>query len=104
MACALAVFVPLMKSLFGRVPTMPRVPIFSLPLPCGGWKTPPWKAPRTMSDEEQYLCVGICMADPDSGYCLGCGRPPFESPGIVAEVVNIQTPNNSTSQDPDHPE
>ncbi|MBK7414599.1 MAG: DUF1289 domain-containing protein [Dechloromonas sp.] len=57
-----------------------------------------------MSDEEQYLCVGICMADPDSGYCLGCGRPPFESPGIVAEVVNIQTPNNSTSQDPDHPE
>lgn len=57
-----------------------------------------------MSDEAQYLCVGICMADPDSGYCLGCGRPPFESPGIVAEVVSIPTPSKSTSQDPDHPE
>jgi hypothetical protein len=57
-----------------------------------------------MSDDEQYLCVGICMADPDSGYCLGCGRPPFESPVIVAEVVAQHTPNKSTRQDPDHPE
>ena len=57
-----------------------------------------------MSDEEQYLCVGICMADPDSGYCLGCGRPPFESPGIVAEVVPQQITSQSTRQDPDHPE
>jgi hypothetical protein len=24
-----------------------------------------------------YLCVGVCMDDPDSGYCLGCGRPPL---------------------------
>jgi hypothetical protein len=23
------------------------------------------------------LCVGVCMNDPDSGYCLGCGRPPL---------------------------
>ena len=57
-----------------------------------------------MSDEEQYLCVGICMADPDSGYCLGCGRPPLESPGIVAEVVSIPILSKSTSQDPDNPE
>ena len=57
-----------------------------------------------MSDDEQYLCVGICMADPDSGYCLGCGRPPLESPGIVAEVVSIPILSKSTSQDPDNPE
>jgi hypothetical protein len=43
-----------------------------------------------MSDsEEEYLCVGICMPDPDSGYCLGCGRPPLPvslvTQGIVAE-------------------
>lgn len=25
---------------------------------------------------DDYPCVGICMIDPDSGYCLGCGRPP----------------------------
>ncbi len=26
---------------------------------------------------DDYLCTGVCMADPDSGYCLGCGRPPL---------------------------
>ncbi|MBL8422146.1 MAG: DUF1289 domain-containing protein [Candidatus Accumulibacter phosphatis] len=40
-------------------------------------------------NDDDYLCVGICMADPDSGYCLGCGRPPLPvsaaSQGIVAE-------------------
>jgi hypothetical protein len=44
-----------------------------------------------MQEEEGYLCVGICMPDPDSGYCLGCGRPPLPvsmlSQGIVAEEV-----------------
>ena len=44
-----------------------------------------------MTEDEQYLCVGICMADPDSGYCLGCGRPPLDSPQIVAEVVKPTT-------------
>ena len=57
-----------------------------------------------MSDDEQYLCIGICMADPDSGYCLGCGRPPLDSPGIVAEAVSVPTQNQSTRQDPDNPE
>jgi hypothetical protein len=41
-------------------------------------------------EEDQYLCVGVCMADPDSGYCLGCGRPPLGEPGIVAEAVSLQ--------------
>lgn len=31
-------------------------------------------------DQEDYPCVGVCIADPDSGYCLGCGRPPLPSP------------------------
>ncbi|MDS4015398.1 MAG: DUF1289 domain-containing protein [Candidatus Accumulibacter sp.] len=43
------------------------------------------------SNNDDYLCVGICMADPDSGYCLGCGRPPLpvagDQPAIVAEVM-----------------
>jgi len=42
--------------------------------------------------EELYQCVGVCMADPDSGYCLGCGRPPLSAPGIVAELVVPTTP------------
>ena len=24
--------------------------------------------------EADYPCVGICMNDPDTGYCIGCGR------------------------------
>ena len=43
-----------------------------------------------MSDDNQedpYPCIGICTADPDSGYCLGCGRPPLASPETVAEAV-----------------
>ncbi|MCP5248841.1 MAG: DUF1289 domain-containing protein [Candidatus Accumulibacter sp.] len=39
--------------------------------------------------EDDFLCVGVCMFDPDSGYCLGCGRPPEpvsgQAQGIVAE-------------------
>lgn len=36
-----------------------------------------------MDTEEIYPCVGICTADPDSGYCLGCGRPPLDAPLVV---------------------
>jgi uncharacterized protein len=27
-------------------------------------------------------CLGICMIDPDSGACLGCGRLPEEISGV----------------------
>ena len=58
----------------------------------------------SMDNEDQYLCVGICMVDPDSGYCLGCGRPPLDAPEVVAEIVTlIRTPRPTTS-DPDNPE
>ncbi len=58
----------------------------------------------TDNDEELYPCVGICMADPDSGYCLGCGRPPLASPDVVVEVA-VPTPGISTSDNgPDEPE
>ena len=32
-----------------------------------------------MSDS---LCVGVCMIDPDTGACLGCGRIPEEIGGV----------------------
>ncbi|MDP3538129.1 MAG: DUF1289 domain-containing protein [Azonexus sp.] len=54
--------------------------------------------------EDQYLCVGVCMADPDSGYCLGCGRPPLGEPQIVAEAVQPSTGPSSHRADPDTPE
>jgi hypothetical protein len=55
-------------------------------------------------DEDQYICVGICMADPDSGYCLGCGRPPLGAPKIVAEAVQRSSQPTNTRSDPDSPE
>ena len=56
------------------------------------------------AQEDLYLCVGICMADPDSGYCLGCGRPPLGSPQIVAEAAtNVAQPANADA-DPERPE
>jgi uncharacterized protein len=58
-----------------------------------------------MTEEEHYHCVGVCMADPDSGYCVGCGRPPLPSPATV--VVEKQTPQRidllPSSGDPDTP-
>jgi hypothetical protein len=59
----------------------------------------------TDTDETIYPCVGICMADPDSGYCLGCGRPPLGEPGIVAELA-VATTRQPTQRDgtPEKPE
>ena len=58
-----------------------------------------------MNDEEIYVCVGICQADPDSGYCMGCGRPPLESPGIVAvrEEIRPAAEPPASTDDPDTP-
>ena len=37
--------------------------------------------------EDDYLCVGVCLYDPDSGYCLGCGRPPLDVSITVRKIV-----------------
>lgn len=56
------------------------------------------------NEEELYQCVGVCMTDPDSGYCLGCGRPPLDAPDIVVEVVIPTSPTPTNGSDPDTPE
>lgn len=33
-----------------------------------------------MSNDVQ--CVGVCIIDPDTGACLGCGRLPEEISGV----------------------
>ena len=86
-------------------------PAFWPPSPGADWSSPrrPAKyaamaSDRTMNNEEDlYPCVGICMADPDSGYCLGCGRPPLASPAIVAEISQPVVAPSQTSSDPDSP-
>jgi predicted Fe-S protein YdhL (DUF1289 family) len=34
--------------------------------------------------EIDYICVGICRVDPESGVCLGCGRPPPDETSAAA--------------------
>ena len=57
--------------------------------------------------EADYPCVGICMNDPDTGYCIGCGRPPWpvNAQGIVATEVHLALPPLPTDapSDPDSP-
>ena len=55
-------------------------------------------------EEDPYLCVGICMLDPDSGYCLGCGRPPLGALEIVAEVAPRSSHAANSGAHPETPE
>lgn len=35
----------------------------------------PVDAMADQENEDLYPCIGVCMADPSSGLCQGCGRP-----------------------------
>jgi hypothetical protein len=50
-----------------------------------------------MSDQENedlYPCIGVCMADPASGLCQGCGRP-------LAEPETPEPPDENASIPPE---
>ena len=39
-------------------------------------KTPsPLPESPLVDEDAAYPCIGVCMADPESGLCQGCGRP-----------------------------
>jgi len=59
-----------------------------------------------MDDQEHYICVGICMPDPDSGTCLGCGRPPLGDPTAVVATQELPVRGNLApgTGDPDSPQ
>ncbi|MEO8410457.1 MAG: DUF1289 domain-containing protein [Propionivibrio sp.] len=44
--------------------------------------------------DEFYPCVGVCMTDPDSGYCVGCGRPPAGTPGTEVDPAGQPDADN----------
>lgn len=48
-----------------------------------------------MSNDSQ--CVGVCMIDPDTGACLGCGRLPEEIHGVPVAPTPTATPAASTA-------
>ena len=54
-----------------------------------------------MSDdnEDLYPCVGVCMSDPETGVCMGCGRPPLASPDVAIEVVPPAPAQTQASND-----
>ena len=36
-------------------------------------------------------CIGVCVVDPDTGACLGCGRLP-------EEISGVPVPSSTTSK------
>ncbi len=54
-----------------------------------------------MSDDNKdlYPCVGVCMSDPETGVCMGCGRPPLGSPDVAIEVVPPAPAQTQASND-----
>lgn len=58
-----------------------------------------------MSDdsEDLYQCVGVCMSDPETGVCMGCGRPPLGGPDVNVELVPVSRGIPDTDGDPDSP-
>lgn len=53
--------------------------------------------------EDLYQCVGVCMSDPDSGYCMGCGRPPMGSPDVAIEIVRPPVTGEKPIAETDNP-
>lgn len=43
--------------------------------------------PPPIDDDSAYPCIGVCMADPESGLCQGCGRPLAEPQAPEADGV-----------------
>lgn len=57
----------------------------------------------TEENEDLYQCIGVCMADPETGACMGCGRPPLGGPDVAIEVVVASREAQRPDGDPDNP-
>ncbi len=55
-------------------------------------------------NEDHYQCVGVCMSDPETGICMGCGRPPLGGPDVSIELIAPSRETQKTHGDPDTPE
>jgi len=53
--------------------------------------------------EDLYPCVGVCMSDPATGVCMGCGRPPLGGPDVAVEIVPVSREAQKPAGDPDSP-
>lgn len=48
------------------------------------------------TNEDLYPCIGVCMADPQSGLCQGCGRPLAE-PETAPESPVVVPPGSAAA-------
>ncbi len=55
-------------------------------------------------NEDLYQYVGVCMSDPETGICMGCGRPPLGGPDVSIELIAPSRETQKTHGDPDTPE
>jgi len=55
--------------------------------------------------DDDYPCVGVCMVDAETGYCLECGRPPSTEPmrpaqenaGVLADAAQVTASDSQKS-------
>ena len=68
--------------------------------------------PAAPPDGSTIVCLNYCMTDPETGYCLTCGRPPAPvesfSPRFfgrlsLADMTVIETPNTVADAGGDSP-
>lgn len=50
-------------------------------------------------EEQEIQCVGICQVDPETGYCIGCGRRAIDYAPEPASTPAIPQP--APQADPD---
>lgn len=51
--------------------------------------------------EDDNLCVGICEADPEGIYCVGCGRPLFPAQPDDPRDTSLDTRHPSIAPAPE---
>jgi hypothetical protein len=62
---------------------------------------------NTSATENTIVCLNYCMTDPETGYCLTCGRPPAPvvsfDPRFFGRLslANIETPDKASDTKPD---
>ena len=65
---------------------------------------------NTSATENTIVCLNYCMTDPETGYCLTCGRPPAPVVSLnprffgrlsLADMTIIETPIKMPDTKPD---
>ena len=50
--------------------------------------------------DDFYPCAGICRTDPESGHCIGCGRPVFTPSATEPTGTAVASGDEPSVSDP----